>query len=158
MKKCLIAAAAAVGMCGAVFAQQPVEYVAKNQGRFITVQGRAFCTHNKTNFGYGFELAENGYVKALFVLNKSTGEIEKYACQGWANHGQLWDSRIFISASLSPSFPRAITLRNSQAGGNDVYHLSEFIDQDNYVIESKDPAFTVSSVSAYRNIFECDKR
>lgn len=158
MKKYLIAAAAAVGMCGAVFAQQPMEYVAKNQGRFITVQGLAFCTHNKTNFGYSFELKENGYVNALFVLNKNTGEIEKYAYQGWTDHGQLWDSRIFTSTSLPASFPRAITLRDSQAGGNDVFHFSEFIDQDNYVIESEDAAFTVSSVSAYRNIFECNKR
>lgn len=158
MKKCLISLVAAAGMCGTVFAQQPMEYVAKNQGRFITVQGLAFCTHNKTTFGYSFELKENGYVNALFVLNKSTGEIEKYAYQGWTNHGQLWDSRIFTATSLSSSFPRAITLRDSQAGGNDVFHLSEYIDQDNYVIESEDPAFTVSAVSAYRNIFECNKK
>lgn len=139
-------------------ARQPIEYVAKNQGRFITVQGRVFCTHDKSSFGYSFESAENGYVVGLFVLNKSAGEIEKYAYRGWTDHGQLWDSRVFMSTSLSSGFPRAITLRNSQAGGNDVFHLSEFIDQDNYVIESEDPAFTVSFTSAYRDIFECNKR
>lgn len=158
MKKCLISLAAVAGMCGAVYAQQPVEYVAKNQGKFITVQGLAFCTHNKTNSGYSYELKENDYVNALFVLNKSTGEIEKYAFQGWTNHGELWDSRVFTSASPSSSFPRAITLRNTQAGGNDVFHLSEFINQDNYVIESEDPDFTVGFAAAYKNIFECDKR
>ncbi|HBB68163.1 MAG: hypothetical protein A2X28_02480 [Elusimicrobia bacterium GWA2_56_46] len=145
-------------LCGSAYAQQPTEYLAKNQGKFITVQGLAFCTHNKTNFGYSFELEETGYVKALFVLNKATGEIEKYAYKGWTNHGQLWDSRIFTTSTENLNFPRAITLRDAQAGGNDVFHLSEFIDQDNYVIESEDPAFTVSSVSAYRNIFKCDKR
>ena len=135
-----------------------VEYVAKEQGKFMMVQGLAFCTHDKTNYGYSFELKETGYVNALFVLNKETGGIEKFDYKGWTDHGLLWDSRVFALSKANPDFPRVITLRNTRAGGNDVFHLSEYVDQDNYVIESKDPGFTVSSTAAYRNIFECTKK
>jgi len=135
-----------------------VEYVAKEQGKFMTVQGLAFCTHDKTNYGYSFDLKETGYVNALFVWNKETGQIEKFDYKGWTDHGLLWDSRVFALSKANPDFPRVITLRNTRGGGNDVFHLSEYVDQDNYVIESKDPAFTVSSTAAYRNIFECTKR
>ena len=135
-----------------------VEYVAKEQGKFMMVQGLAFCTHDKTNYGYSFDLKETGYVNALFVWNKETGQIEKFDYKGWTDHGLLWDSRVFALSKANPDFPRVITLRNTRGGGNDVFHLSEYVDQDNYVIESKDPAFTVSSTAAYRNIFECTKR
>jgi len=135
-----------------------VEYVAKEQGKFMMVQGLAFCTHDKTNYGYSFELKETGYVNALFVWNKETGQIERFDYKGWTDHGLLWDSRVFALSKANPDFPRVITLRNTRGGGNDVFHLSEYVDQDNYVIESKDPAFTVSSTAAYRNIFECTKR
>lgn len=145
-------------LCSSAFASQSDVFTASNKGKFIAAEGIKFCTHESTRFAYSFDLKKSGYVDSLLVLDKESGEIEKYAYVGWTNHGLLWDSRIFTSLESNSNFPNAISLRNTQGGGNDVFHLSAFIDQDNYTIQSKDAGFTVSSTSAYKNIFECDKK
>ncbi|GEM_PF-7097337 len=145
-------------LCSSAFASQPDVYTASNKGKFIAIKGINFCTHDGTNFAYSFDLKKNGYVDSLLVLDKESGEIEKYAYVGWTNHGLLWDSRIFTAIEANTNFPNTISLRATQGGGNDVFHLSSFIDQDHYVVQGKDAGFTVSSIAAYKNIFECDKK